>query len=82
MKCPFCCSQGGVRPICYPSECAMSDGNGDCLIRQALQCYVKSTKEKAEFTRSYIGPLRICPTAAILTNNLIKQRGIIYATEF
>ena len=55
MKCPFCCSQGGVRPVCYPSECAMSDGNGDCLIRQALQCYVKSTKEKTEFTRSYIG---------------------------
>ena len=55
MKCPFCCSQGGARPICYPSDCAMSDGSGDCLIRQALQCYINSTKEKAEFTRSYIG---------------------------
>ena len=55
MKCPFCCSQGGARPVCYPSECAMSDGNGNCLIRQALQCYINSTKEKAEFTRSYIG---------------------------
>lgn len=55
MKCPFYCSQGGARPICYPSDCAMSDGSGDCLIRQALQCYINSAKEKAEFTRSYIG---------------------------
>lgn len=55
MNCPFCCSQGGARSVCYPDKCAMADGNGNCLIRQALQYYVNSAKEKAEFTRSYIG---------------------------
>ena len=55
MTCPFCCSRNGERPDCHPSECAMSDGSGNCLIRQALQCYVNGAKKKAEFTCSYIG---------------------------
>ena len=41
---------------CLGKECAFAaDKAGNCLVKQALQCYVDSAKEKTEFVRTYIG---------------------------
>ena len=40
---------------CLGKECAFAaDKGGSCLVKQALQCYVDSAKEKTEFTRTYM----------------------------
>ena len=41
---------------CLGEECAFAaDKGGHCLVKQALQCYVDSAKEKTEFVRTYVG---------------------------
>lgn len=44
MKCPLSCSQYGAYD-CFAPNCAFSDEAGDCLISQALQCYVQDKRE-------------------------------------
>lgn len=40
---------------CLGKECAFAaDEGGNCLVKQALQCYVNSAKEKTEFVRTHI----------------------------
>lgn len=43
--CPLCCSQHGYMPTCKGNECELTDEAGECLIRQALQCYVQDKRE-------------------------------------
>ena len=45
---------------CLGEECAFAaDKAGNCLVKQALQCYVNKThlenEEKKAFTRTYVG---------------------------
>lgn len=40
---------------CVGKECMFTDKSGQCLVKQALQCYVDSAKEKTEFVRTYVG---------------------------
>lgn len=44
MKCPLNCGQYGAYD-CFAPNCAFSDEAGDCLISQALQCYVQEKRE-------------------------------------
>lgn len=43
--CPLSCSQYGYMPNCKGNECELTDEAGECLIRQALQCYVQDKRE-------------------------------------
>lgn len=43
--CPLTCSQHGYMPSCKGSECELTDEAGECLIKQALQCYVQDKRE-------------------------------------
>lgn len=43
--CPFSCSQYGNMPRCEGSNCELTDDAGECLIRQALQCFVQEKRE-------------------------------------
>lgn len=44
MKCPLNCGQYGAYD-CLAPNCAFADEAGDCLINQALQCYVQEKRE-------------------------------------
>ena len=44
--CPLCCSQHGNMPRCEGSNCELTDEAGDCLIKQALACYVQDKREE------------------------------------
>ena len=46
MKCPLTTNQYGNRPSCLGGECELTDEAGNCLIKQALQCYINATKAK------------------------------------
>ena len=46
MKCPLTTNQYGNRPSCLGGECELADEAGNCLIKQALQCYINATKAK------------------------------------
>lgn len=46
MKCPLTTNQYGNRPPCLGGECELTDEAGNCLIKQALQCYINATKAK------------------------------------
>ena len=54
MRCPFSCNAHGTMTSCAEYNCALTDNAGNCLIKQALQCYIDAAKEKANFTRAYI----------------------------
>jgi hypothetical protein len=41
MKCPLISSEYGVHN-CVAPDCGFNDETGDCLIKQALQCYVSA----------------------------------------
>lgn len=43
--CPLTCSQHGYMPSCKGSECELTDEAGECLIKQALQCFVQDKRE-------------------------------------
>lgn len=40
MKCPLISSEYGAHRCAAP-DCAFTDKNGKCLIKQALQCYIQ-----------------------------------------
>lgn len=40
MKCPLIINQHGDLKDCERSKCMFTDDADDCLIKQALQCYV------------------------------------------
>lgn len=44
---------------CECNTCMLADEAGDCLIKQALQCYVSESRTRQtkanEFSRNYIG---------------------------
>lgn len=43
--CPLTCSSHGYMPSCKGHECELTDEAGECLIRQALQCFVQDKRE-------------------------------------
>ena len=43
--CPLSCSSHGYMPSCKGPECELTDEAGDCLINQALACYVQDRRE-------------------------------------
>lgn len=43
--CPLSCSNYGYMPACKGNECELTDEAGECLIRQALQCFVQEKRE-------------------------------------
>ena len=43
--CPFSCSNYGYMPGCKGSECELTDEAGECLVKQALQCFVQDKRE-------------------------------------
>ena len=46
MKCPLTASQHGGRQYCLGTDCMLADEAGDCLIKQALQCYVSKERTR------------------------------------
>lgn len=44
--CPLSCSSHGYMPSCKGPECELTDEAGDCLIKQALACYVQDKREE------------------------------------
>ena len=44
--CPLCCSSYGTMPYCGGSSCELTDKAGNCLIKQALACYVQDKREE------------------------------------
>jgi hypothetical protein len=44
--CPLSCSSHGYMPSCKSPECELTDEAGDCLIKQALACYVQDKREE------------------------------------
>ena len=46
MKCPFSCNQYGDMSDCQESSCVLSDEAGNCLVQQALQCYVSAERTR------------------------------------
>lgn len=47
MKCPLSSNQYGNLPECKGSNCTFADEVGDCLVKQALQCYVNAERTRA-----------------------------------
>lgn len=43
--CPLSCSSHGYMPSCKGPECELTDEAGNCLIKQALSCYVQDRRE-------------------------------------
>ena len=43
--CPLSCSNYGYMPACKGNECELTDEAGECLIKQALQCFVQDRRE-------------------------------------
>lgn len=43
--CPLSCSQHGTMPCCAGDHCELIDDAGECLVKQALQCYVQEKRE-------------------------------------
>ena len=44
--CPLSCSSHGYMPSCKGPECELTDEAGNCLIKQALACYVQDKREE------------------------------------
>lgn len=43
--CPLSADKYGTMPRCAEGNCGLADAVGDCLIKQALQCYVQEKRE-------------------------------------
>ena len=43
--CPLSCSSHSYMPNCKGSNCELTDKAGNCLIKQALQCFVQEKRE-------------------------------------
>ena len=60
MKCPLTASHHGGRQYCLGAECMLADEAGDCLVKQALQCYVSKERTRiAQETESVNACARI-----------------------
>ena len=46
MRCPLTCNQHGTMSYCQHENCAFADDAGDCLVKQALQCYVSAERTR------------------------------------
>lgn len=46
MRCPLVCNQNGTMSYCQEQQCAFADEAGNCLVRQALQCYVSAERTR------------------------------------
>ena len=44
--CPLSCSKYGNMPSCEGCNCELADEAGNCLIKQALACYVQDKREE------------------------------------
>lgn len=44
--CPLSCSSHGYMPSCKGPECELTDEAGNCLIKQALACYIQDKREE------------------------------------
>ena len=59
--CPLSCSSHGYMPSCKGLECELTDEAGDCLIKQALACYVQDKREeraaREQIAKSAIGSI-------------------------
>lgn len=51
--CPFSCSNYGYMPGCKGSECELTDEAGECLVKQALQCFVQDKREARAAQEAY-----------------------------
>ena len=51
--CPFSCSNYGYMPGCKGSECELTDEAGECLVKQALQCFVQDKREARAAREAY-----------------------------
>lgn len=47
MKCPLKNYEYSNFVHCIGTDCAFSDAAGDCLVKQALQCYVSAERTRA-----------------------------------
>ena len=60
MRCPLTASQHGGRQYCLGTDCMLADEAGDCLVKQALQCYVSKERTRiAQETESVNAYARI-----------------------
>jgi hypothetical protein len=59
--CPLSCSSHGYMPSCKGPECELTGEAGDCLIKQALACYVQDKREeraaREQIAKSAIGSI-------------------------
>lgn len=46
MRCPLICNQHGTPGYCQEGQCAFADEAGQCLVKQALQCYVSAERTR------------------------------------
>ena len=44
--CPLSCNNYRIMPDCAGSSCELTDEAGNCLIKQALACYVQDKREE------------------------------------
>ena len=63
---------------CVGKECMLADKGGNCLVKQALQCYVEKThlenEEKKTFTKKYVGE-------PYYPDDIVRPKTVIPPTE-
>ena len=75
MKCPLISSKYGAHSCAAP-DCAFTDKNGKCLIKQALQCYIQE-HTIMQMTMSQIDPAQLQSDAGrALKLELMRTRDI------
>lgn len=40
--------EGWQKVNCMGRDCALADGNGECSIKQALECYIDNARQKKD----------------------------------
>ena len=70
MKCPLISSQYGAHSCAAP-DCAFTDKNGKCLIKQALQCYIQE-HTVMQMPMSQIGPVQLRSSALTDAERALK----------
>jgi hypothetical protein len=79
MKCPLISSQCGARN-CVAPDCAFTNKNGKCLIKQALQCYIRE-HTVIQTAMSQTEPVQLRPpvltdAGRVLALELMRTRDI------
>ena len=63
---------------CVGKECVFTDKSGQCLVKQALQCYVEKThlenEENKTFTKKYVGE-------PYYPDDIVRPKTVIPPTE-